>query len=361
VSPLDPPVYEGANLGNLSAELELRLTGSALLPGLSSDLASQIPEAETYILFIADGLGDHQLDHPKATALAESRVGVLRAPFPATTIVSLSTLFSGMAPAGHGVLSHFMHLPEQGGVTNMLKWKDRSGTPLTDDPASFLPAPNLWERLTGSGIEPVTVQPGPFADTPTTRMLYRGCRFEGVWNSNEIVEATLQLSEQPRRLVVAYMPQLDISAHGHGQQSSEYQTSLQQVADVWDRLVRHAPDHVTVIGTGDHGHLDYPPSAKHPVKSRPNAKVFGDPRALGLQMTDEAAEKLAAGLPATLVSDPRSYFGPGGHEALSERLPTHLLLADPGHLLLPRYMDDRLIGYHGGLDPREAEVPLLVG
>lgn len=361
MTPLDPPVYEGVNLGNLSAELESRLTGSSLLPGLSPDLASQIPEADTYVLFVADGLGDHQLAHPKATALAESRVGTLRAPFPATTIVSLATLFTGMAPAGHGVLSHFMHLPEQGGVTNMLKWKDRSGTPLTGDTTNILPSPNLWERLGASGVEPVTVQPGPFADTPTTKMLYRGCRFEGAWNSNEVVEATLQMSERPGRLVVTYLPQLDISAHGYGQQSPEYRTALQQIVDVWDRLIRQAPHHVTVIGTGDHGHVDYQASGKHSVKSRPNARVFGDPRVLALQMTDEAAEKFATDLPATLVSDPRSYYGPGDHEDLGERLPTHLVMADPEHLLIPRYMDDRLVGYHGGLDPREAEVPLLVG
>ncbi len=357
---LAPPTYTGENLGNLSAELELRLTGSAHLPGLNPGLSAVIPEAKTYVLFIIDGLGDWQLDHRLALALRSARVGLLRAPFPSTTIVSLSTLFTGLAPAGHGVLSHFMHLPEVGGIANMLKWKDQSGNPLDLDPATFLPGPNLWERLTSSGVEVVTVQPGPFAGTPTTKLLYRGCRFEQAWNTAEAVDATLQLAQVPNRLVVTYLPQLDISAHGHGQQSSAYQTALQQVADVWDRLSRGLPDHATLIGTADHGHIDYSNTYKHLVRARSNARIFGDPRSLSLSMTTEAAMKLSSGLPAELVEDVRSYLGPGDHPQLPNRLPSHLLLADQDRLLIPNYMDSRLVGYHGGLDPREAVVPLLV-
>ena len=360
MSHLPPPTYLGENLANLSAELELRLTGNSLLPGLSPELSNSIPESSTYVLFIVDGLGDWQLEHRLAEPFKASRVGVLRSPFPSTTIVSLATLFTGTAPAAHGVLSHFMHLPEAGGIANMLKWKDQSGKPLLLDPTFFLPEPNLWERLSSSGVEVVTVQPGPFADTPTTKLLYRGCRFEQAWNSADVVEATLQLAQIPNRLVVTYLPQLDISAHGYGQQSSQYQTSLQQVADVWDRLSRGLPAHATLIGTSDHGHIDYLNDNKHVVRTRSGTNVFGDPRSLSLKVTPEAAAKLAGSLPATLVGDVRSHLGPGDHPELTSRIPSHLLLADQDQLLIPRYMDSRLVGYHGGLDPREAVVPLLV-
>lgn len=357
---LPAPTYSGSNLGNLSAELEYRLTGTSLLPPLDTELAGRIPDAPTYVLFIVDGLGDWQLSHPMASPLLQSRVGTLRSPFPSTTIVSLATLFTGMAPAEHGILSHFSNVAELGGIVNMLKWKDRSGNPLPQDPTNFLPGPNLWERLSAAGIEPVTVQPGAFFDTPTTKLLYRGCRFEGVWSSGEVVEATLQLAT-PGRLVVTYLPQLDISAHGYGQNSSQYQTSLQQVADVWDRLSRNLPDNTTLIGTADHGHIDYQSQGKHAVRTRPKANVYGDPRALSVSMTDEALAKLVDGLQAEVIDNPLPYYGPGKHPKLAERAPDKIVLAHKDQLLIPRYMDDRLVGYHGGLDPREAVVPLLVG
>ena len=51
------PSYDGAGLVNLMAELELKLTGQSAFRGLAPDLAASIPEADTYILVLFDGLG----------------------------------------------------------------------------------------------------------------------------------------------------------------------------------------------------------------------------------------------------------------------------------------------------------------
>ena len=54
-------------------------------------------------------------------------------------------------------------------------------------------------------------------------------------------------------------------------------------------------------------------------------------------------------------------WGPGPrHPGLTERTPDALFLAGDGEVLLPPGFDKRLRGYHGGLDPDEIEVPLLV-
>ena len=60
------PSYEGDNLVNLLAELEIRLTGRSPTRGLRSDLADLIPHKRNYVLVINDGLGARQLARPGA-------------------------------------------------------------------------------------------------------------------------------------------------------------------------------------------------------------------------------------------------------------------------------------------------------
>ncbi len=90
------PDYAGGALVNLVAELERRLTGSALHPGLHPQLAAAIPAAQSYVLILFDGLGNGQLAHAAAAPLAAARVGVLDAGWPTTTTVSMATVATGM-------------------------------------------------------------------------------------------------------------------------------------------------------------------------------------------------------------------------------------------------------------------------
>jgi predicted AlkP superfamily pyrophosphatase or phosphodiesterase len=100
------------------------------------------------------------------------------------------------------------------------------------DLGGFLPAPNLWERLKAAGVEPIVVQPGNFAQTPLTRVLYRGARFEGYWSPDEAVEVTLDVSNQPGRLVFLYVPYVDYAAHISGQESTDYLEALTAANDI---------------------------------------------------------------------------------------------------------------------------------
>ena len=141
------PDYAGGSLLNLMAELEHRLTGSAPARRLHAHLADHISAADTYVLVLFDGLGDHQLEHPGAAPLRNARVDALDAVFPTTTSVNLATIATGLAPATHGLIAHQLYVPATGQVVNTLKWGTPWGTPVQVDHGSFLPKPNLWERL----------------------------------------------------------------------------------------------------------------------------------------------------------------------------------------------------------------------
>jgi hypothetical protein len=359
------PSYDGRGLLNLVAELERRLHGDALAHGLESGFSHLIPTASSYGLILFDGLGDHQLRHPEAGPLASSRRAVLDSPFPTTTTVSMATVVTGMSPAAHGVIGHLLWLPELGRVVNTLKWVDLSGGAVTYPTMDLLPAPNLWERLSASGINCVTVQPAGFSSTPLTAALYRGCRFVGVKTESEYVLRTLEALSTAGTLVFTYFPPIDYAAHVWGQNSAEYGDAIRAAVNVWEGIIRMLPSDAAVVGTADHGVAGIPEEGKILIRDdiyRP-LDFWGDPRAVMVRGSQRLINRLAVETGAELVGPDRflPWLGPGAqHGQLGARLPDALLLAPFGKVLLPPGFDKRLVGYHGGLTPEELKIPLLV-
>lgn len=355
------PDYSGGSLVNLMTELELRLAGSAAGPGLHPEVAEQISEAGTYVVVLFDGLGADQLAHP-AAGLAADAVGRIDAPFPTTTTVSLATVATGLPPSQHGLLGYQLWMPDIEQVVNTIKWTTLWGEHLDYETSSLLPEPNLWERLQSAGIEPITVQPGHFATSPLTRALYRGCRFEPVFTVEEVVAATIDLAAHPGRLVFTYVPHVDFAAHVYGQDSPEYAESLRVATGIWEGIAHRLPSGTVMIGTADHGHIDFAES--HRVRLPPEAEdgriLYGDSRAMFVKGDESPA---FADLPATWIPAREVYewWGPGPrHPAFESRAPDGILLADDDVALLHSHSDKRLIGQHGALTKEEREVPLLV-
>lgn len=357
------PDYAGASLVNLVAEVERRLTGSALHPGLHSDLAASIPDADSYVLVLFDGLGDHQLGHPAAAPLLAGRAGAIDAGFPTTTTVSMATVATGMTPSEHGLLGYQMWIPETGQVVNTIKWTTQWGDRIDHDQRGLLPAPNLWERVGAHGIEPVTVQPWNFEGSPMSRMLYRGCRFEPWRDEDQAADIAAELAAEPGRLVFLYAPHVDFAAHVGGQQSEAYAGAMAIAARMWERVTRRLPGHAIAVGTADHGHVDVPAERqiRIPTAAHEQRKFGGDPRAVFVYGEGESlAEHLGVEwLPLQAMA---GWWGPEPrHPSFADRSPGGILLPPPGWSVLHRHADDRLIGQHGGVTVEEMRVPLLVG
>lgn len=354
------PSHEGLGLVNLAAELELRLTGSAPSPGLADpDL---VPEAGTYVLVLFDGLGVAQLGHPAAARLADDMKGVLEAPFPTTTSVSMATLATGLPPSRHGLVGHLVWLQEHQRVVNTLKWVDLTGALVEHHYAGVLPRPNMWERLRDSGTEPITVQFGGFDGTPFSRLLYRGARFERAWDLADMAEATVTLASQPGRLIFTYYPSVDVAGHVSGLDSSEFETAVTEAASLWDRIASALPPGVTLLGTADHGLAAFPPDRKLLVDRDdfPDLRFAGDSRGVQLWGDPTQMEKLA-GESGGLLADPVKLIGPDPTPEARSRLGDRILLPPDDLAVIPSGFDKRLVCYHGGLSRAEVEIPLLVG
>ena len=352
-------------LVNLVGELEQRLTARSSTPGLDPESASAIPDGSSYLLALFDGLGDQQLSALMAAPMLADRKLGLRAPFPTTTTVSMATIATGTAPAEHGLIAHLMWIAELSKVVNTLKWVDLTGAVVSYDTGALLPAPNLWERLQMAGVEPVTIQPEGFAATPLSAALYRGCRWVGVANSEEFTARALEEVAHPGRLVFAYWPPVDFAAHVFGMESFEYAQAVSEVTGVWERLAGDLPPGAVLLGTADHGMAPIAEEGKLVIRDEEFRMLdcFGDPRAVMIRGSSRLIGRLADRTGGQLVGPDRflPWLGAGKtHPGLTDRLPTHVLLARPGTVILPPGFDRRLVCYHGGLTEEEVAIPLLV-
>lgn len=353
------PSYNGSGLVNLVAEIELRMTGSAPSPGLSEGLS--MPDAPTYVLVLFDGLGVSLLGHEAAGAFRSAMAGSLDAPFPTTTSVSLSTIASGLPPSRHGQVGHLVWYPDLRQVVNTLKWVTPSGDRVGYDYPSLLPRPNLWERLRAAGAEPITVQPGDFAGSPLTRMVYRGARFEGAWDPSDLAQATVTLASVPGRLIFTYVPFVDVAGHVTGLESEEFSAAMKAASQVWEGIASRLPPDVVLVGTADHGLVEIPEPSKILVRDPryDHLRFAGDARGVQVWGDPSLIETLASEVGARIV-DPVPWLGPDPTEKTLSHLGDRLLVAPPGTAILPRGFDKRLRCYHGGLTPEESEIPLLL-
>lgn len=351
------PDYTETGLVNLVAELELRLGSVPPAGGLSPGL----PDADSYALVLFDGLGVRQLSHPAAAGLQSSLVATLDAPFPTTTTVSLASVATGLAPSQHGLLGYQLWLPDLEMVANTIKWTTLWGEPLDFDTARLLPE-TCWERLAHAGREPITVQPGNFQGSKLSQALYRGCRFEPAFGPEEIVNATLDLAGQRGRLIFTYVPHVDFAAHVYGQQSDEYALALTTVNAIWEELRRRMPATTALIGTADHGHVDFPTEnqVRLPKEAETQRVLYGDSRVMFVKGEPIDTEDL----PATWIpiTEMQHWWGPPDHHPeFVGRAPTGVLVAEDHALIHHSHSDERLVGHHGGLTAGERQVPLLVG
>ena len=354
------PSYTGSGLVNLVAEIERRMTGDSPSPGLADGPAAD--ETSTSVLVLFDGLGIAQLEHPEATVLRSSLARTLDAPFPTTTSVSLSTVASALPPSQHGQVAHLSWYPDLELVVNTLKWVTLTGDHVSYDYAGLLPRPNLWERLRAHRVEPITVQPGDFHASPLTRALYRGARFEGAWDADDLVEATVALAAEPGRFVFTYVPFVDVAGHVYGQGSEQFTQAVKIAAEIWEHIASRLPPGVSLFGTSDHGLMEVSEEDKLLVRDPRFAhlRFAGDVRGVHLWGETALMDDLAASVEGDLV-DPTRWLGPDPTDEVISHLGDRLLLAPPGKAVIPRGFDKRLRCYHGGLTPEEMEIPLLIG
>jgi len=208
-APMSLPTVPRYGEGSL-ADLACSLLASLGVGGEPNPL--ELPGTGRACLLIVDGLGWELLrDHPAAAPfLSELAVTgrPLTAGFPATTVTSLTSLGTGLAPGMHGMLGYQVAVPGAGMLLNGLRWDSRI------DPVAWQPRPTIYERAAAAGVGAYRVAASALQKTGFSEAAMRGADYRVADSLGALVaQSAVALKESDRALVMTYYGKLDSTGH----------------------------------------------------------------------------------------------------------------------------------------------------
>ena len=213
-------------------------------PGMSA-IASLIGEPEHLVFVLADGLGMSQLETlPEGAFLRRQLAMELRAVFPSTTAVGLTTLATGEWPAQHAITGWWTYLPELGEAVTVVRCERRSDERPLDQLGialeTLLPLPSLMARMQHdvASYFPQQIHDSlysGFATGGTMRHGYR--RLEGA------VDAILERIARATAPTYSYIysPAVDTAAHDFGCGDRRVMRALRTIDGELARLAAEMP------------------------------------------------------------------------------------------------------------------------
>jgi hypothetical protein len=393
VSPLDSPNvlprvlpdYTGGGLLNLIASCASASGGRALHPALSALAPETLSAATNVVLFLVDGLGYNYLTGKRAagSTLAGHLAGRMTSVFPSTTASAITTTFTGLAPAEHGLTGWFTWFPEAYAIAAALPFKPRGSGPSLEalgvSPAQLYRGEPLFDSLQ---VDPFVVSHRPIVDSNYNRHFCgRATRlaYDDLTGLVEQTEAAVK-SASGRKFIYAYYPEFDSCSHRFGVGSDETARVFEAIDAAFAELLRRISGTGTaVILTADHGFIDCPAdhaldTADCPAVAELLARPLTGERRVAFchvkpgrheefqLRAREWLEGKADVLPGRVPLQ-EGWFGGGDlHPRIADRVGDFVLMMHdvytvkdwlPGE---PRYLH---IGNHGGMSPDEMYIPLV--
>ena len=345
------------------------------LPADPLDLTPALAGARRVAVLLVDGLGAellaaHPDEAPVLNALG-TPAGVLSAPCPSTTPVSLTTLGTGLPPGGHGVLGFVTEVPGEQRTLNHVQWRD------DPDPLRWQARPTVFEQATAAGVTCTAVGPHSFARSGLTRAAYRGADYANAYGPGDLVAVVhAALAAGERSLVYGYTAELDLTGHVRGVDSASWRYQLGVVDRMVEQLAAGLPEDAVLLVTADHGMVDVPDSTRLDVGEEPGLSdgvrlLTGEPRARYVHTEPGAAEDVLATWRAVLGSRAwvvgreeaveTGVFGPVD-PAVADRIGDIVALARGSWAFTDVASEPHsslLAAYHGSLTSAEVAIPLL--
>ena len=378
------PDYRGGGLLNLIASCASACGGAVSHPTLAALPPADLADARNVVLVLIDGLGYNYLaGHGAGSALAARLAGRMTSVFPSTTASAITTTFTGLAPAEHGLTGWFTWFPEADTIAAPLPFVARGA----------------GESLQQRGIQARTLYRGmPMFDTLETASLvvlhrsiidsnynrhFCGGATRLAYDDLEgfVTQTTAAVkSGNGRKFVYAYFPDFDFVSHRHGVGSAKAAAVFADIDAAFARLLKQlSGTDSALILTSDHGFADCPAENALDMNDRPDLiamlarPLTGERRVAfchvlpGLQseFAARAAEWLDGKgevLPGKALLK-TGWFGGGDlHPNLADRVGDFAFMMRELHTVkdwLPGEPRHLHIGNHGGMSADEMYTPLV--
>ena len=303
------PAYNGRSIANIPATIAAML-GVPFdgLPPLDGELWQPMGEdIERVILLIVDGFGWNLLQRGlpsfqpilDKTAVSTSITSI----YPSTTVAALSSIWTGLAPAQHGMTGLKLFMPDYATTSLMLRFSPIFGKypdALIDaglDAENFLHGQGFGEQLTAAGVTSYAVKGHQIIDSALSKMHDRGVtEGKGFFTVPEMFVMLRELLEEKQEgklFVSAYWPMVDTLAHVHGWDHPAVQAEAEAYLAAFEKefvqkLSAGAREKTAVFITSDHGHIVTPPEKTIYIEDHPALqemlfmKPAGEPRTVYL-------------------------------------------------------------------------------
>lgn len=387
-----------ANIGSTIAKLfDISFTGLPPLPkGHFRPLLDQGP-VERVVLIVIDAMGKNLLtDDPLLNSINKQAVvsETITSVFPSTTVNALSSIWTGHAPAQHGLVGLRLLDRDFNAVNFMINLHPlylRQRDAMVEagfEPETFLAVPGIAEQFAAAGIPTVDIKGREIIHSALSRMHGRGVVEKlGIVSFPEMmwqVKNQLETKSGPL-FTVAYWPNVDTLSHLHGPHHEavklEMLSCLREIKrTVLDGLSKEKRKGTVVLVTADHGQVPLKPSLHQKIHHHPEINDLLLLNAAGGNrvpywyvkqgLVEETKTKLENEFGHLLKAYTRQeiidtgWYGPGPHAPkFAERLgDLNMLMADGVLMIDPT--DNEVArflraGSHGGLTADEMQVPFL--
>ena len=358
--------------------------------------------AKRVVLIILDALGRNLIERNAdmfAPLLNTAVVNqTITSVFPSTTVNALTCLWTGVAPASHGLIGLYLYFPQFGTVGQMLSMSPaavRVPDSLTKtkqaaiEPEKFLSVPGMAEQLARAGVATYAYKPSEIIDSVLSRMHGRGVarNFGAITFADMLsqIRQQLELPTPERLFISAYWPTIDTLSHIYGPHSPSVTAELEALTHqlrvlLLEALSPAAREETLICLVADHGQLNMPQHLM--LDETPDLQKMlliensGEPRtpylyarqgqsaALLAYLQTHFADKMVPYTAVDIIND--GLLGPEPPTSeIAQRLGDVVPLMRPGHGFIPTLGRGKkgtfdLIGMHGGLAPDEMRVPWLV-
>ena len=235
--------------------------------GHVAGLRDAIGEYSHYVFVLIDGMGASLDSHlPGNGWFAKADRIDLSSVYPSTTAVALTSQATGLWPAEHGVTGWHTHLPDRGITVLPLKATERkSGKPLKE-----LGVPFREVVRSDSIIRNYSRRKRVFMKKSIRGGAFAKWEFPGITRTGTSSrdQAFDRLRRHIRRSTEPsfshlYIEELDSMSHRHGSHSRGVDSLIKAIDRELTQLRDNAGEHVRIIVTADHGHIDVDPECHY--------------------------------------------------------------------------------------------------